>query len=299
MEISATFFDGKAATAHDVTVETKQSGLLFTPQGSAQVAWAYADLRLIGKPDIYGHFVLTSFGQPGARLSISNDAWFAFLETRAPNLRSRDVRARPRGIWGITAAALVVGAAVAVVALVPGLSIAIGRALPSAWVEKVGEDVIAQFTEGERWCTNTLGKHALAQLVRPLESAAPSGFDLNVRVVDTEAVNAFAAPGGSIVIFRGLIDAAGSADEVSGVLAHEIAHVIHRHPTEATIRVLGSWIFFRALFGDSVGAAGSLLIAFAHSRKNEAEADRTAVMLLQESGIDPQGLADFFERLGV
>lgn len=297
MDVSAKYFDGKAATAHAVTVEITPAGVAFALSGGPPVAWSYEDLRLVDKPDIYGHFVLTSQAQPEARLSASDGALLALIEKRAPNLRSRDIRPRAPGLWIIAAAALFIGAGVAVVVLVPGFSIIIGRALPPAWVEQIGEDVVAQFTAGERWCNSTAGTNALTRLVQPLEEAGSPDFGLTVRVLDTDIVNAFAAPGGSIIIFRGLIDAADSPDEVAGVLAHEVAHVVHRHPTEATIRVLGSWLFFRAVLGDSVGSAGTLLIAFAHSRENEAQADRTAVTLLQETGIDPQGLADFFERL--
>ena len=297
MDTSATYFDGQAAAAHTVTVETTQSGLAFVLPSGTEISWPYNDLRLIDKPDIYGRFVLTSLSQREARLSISDDTWLAFLDTRAPDLRSNDVRARARGLWVIATATLVVSAAVAVVLWVPGLSIVIGRAIPPSWVEQIGEDVVAQFAAGERWCTGTGGTNAVAQMVRPLEEAGSPDFHLIVRVLDSDAINAFAAPGGRIVIFRGLIDAAESADEVAGVLAHEIAHVIHRHPTEATIRVLGSWIFFRAVLGDSAGSAGTLLIAFAHSRENEVQADRTALTLLRETGIGSQGMAAFFERL--
>lgn len=298
MDAPAKYFDGKVATAHPVTVTASPAGLVFSLQDGPELTWRYEDLRLANKPDLYGRFVLTSISQRNARLSFANDTGFALIEERAPNLRKRDHRARTRGAWGIAAAVTIVAASVvALVMFVPGVSLAIGRALPASWVEQIGEDVVAQIADGERWCNTSRGTQALARLVRPLEEAGSPDFDLTVRVLDSGIVNAFAAPGGNIVIFRGVIDKAGSPDEVAGVLAHEIAHVVHRHPTESSIRVLGSWLFLQAMLGDSIGTAGTLLVAFAHSRESEAQADSTAVDLLQKVGIATQGLADFFQRL--
>ena len=110
------------------------------------------------------------------------------------------------------------------------------------------------------------------------------------------SVNAFAAPGGHVVVLSGLIDEAKSGDEVAGVLAHEIAHVIHRHPMESLVRAMGLAVLAEALSGDGLGGTAAMLLAVtAYSR--EAEADATAVALLEAAGYDPLGLTDFFGRM--
>ncbi len=115
-------------------------------------------------------------------------------------------------------------------------------------------------------------------------------------VLKDRSVNAFAAPGGHVVVLSGLIDEAKSGDEVAGVLAHEIAHVIHRHPMESLVRAMGLAVLAEALSGDGLGGTAAMLLAVtAYSR--EAEADATAVALLEAAGYDPLGLTDFFGRM--
>ena len=70
------------------------------------------------------------------------------------------------------------------------------------------------------------------ELVLTLTKALPSNpYAFRVSVVDSPVVNAFAAPGGYIVIYKGLLKYTKSPEELAGVLAHEIEHVIHRHVT--------------------------------------------------------------------
>ena len=117
-------------------------------------------------------------------------------------------------------------------------------------------------------------------------------------VLKDRSVNAFAAPGGHVVVLSGLIDEAKSGDEVAGVLAHEIAHVIHRHPMESLVRAMGLAALAEALSGDGLGGTAAMLLAVtAYSREAEAEADATAVALLEAAGYDPLGLTDFFGRM--
>ena len=73
----------------------------------------------------------------------------------------------------------------------------------------------------------------LDAIVARLAAATPTPRTIRAFVVDRKQVNAFAAPGGHVVLFRGLIEQAGNPEEVAGVLAHEIQHVAQRHATRA------------------------------------------------------------------
>ena len=67
----------------------------------------------------------------------------------------------------------------------------------------------------------------------------PTTVPITVRVIPEKTVNAFAAPGGQVVLFSGLIEKAESPEEVAGVMAHEIAHAIERHPMQTMPRAAG------------------------------------------------------------
>ena len=98
-----------------------------------------------------------------------------------------------------------------------------------------------------------------------------------------------------------MIDAAGSPDEVAGILAHEMGHVTERHGTQRLVESLGLAFFFGVLLGDlsggAIGTAGTAFISLGFSREAEAEADRVALALLESGGMGAGGLADFFARL--
>lgn len=125
-------------------------------------------------------------------------------------------------------------------------------------------------------------------------------------VVNTDAINAFAVPGGFIYMNRGLLEESDDMAEVAGVLAHEVGHIVGRHSAQQLERMrraqlgvgIGS-IFLGEPEG--LGALGVNVFAnlyFAkYSREQEAEADSLAVQLLVDTGWDPRGLTDFFGKL--
>jgi predicted Zn-dependent protease len=148
---------------------------------------------------------------------------------------------------------------------------------------------------------NTLGRQLAA-------AADPRGIPYNFYVVNSDAINAFAVPGGHIYVNRGLIERADNVSELAGVLAHEIGHVAERHSIEQLQRAQGANTLLTILYGgilrrnpgqvEQVGvqAAGSAVFA-GYSRDAEREADRVAVPYLVRTGYNPNGLPSFFQEL--
>ena len=128
-----------------------------------------------------------------------------------------------------------------------------------------------------------------------------------IKVVDTEAVNAFALPGGYLYVNKGLILEADNESELAGVLAHEIAHVTARHATERMSK--GQLLQFAAIPALFVGGGlagvgiqnglglGLNLAVLGITRKSEAEADQLGTQYLWNTEYDPQGFITFFEKL--
>lgn len=129
-----------------------------------------------------------------------------------------------------------------------------------------------------------------------------SKYTYEFHVAEDTAVNAFALPGGVIVVNTGLIDLTARPEELAGVLAHEVQHVELRHSVRAMVKGLG----LRALFALATGDIGGSLIGEAvvgmtdlkFSRDDESEADRLGLDSLIEAGIDPSGMPAFFEKMG-
>jgi predicted Zn-dependent protease len=132
----------------------------------------------------------------------------------------------------------------------------------------------------------------------------PYSFD----VANKREINAFALPGGPIWIHRGLLDAAQNESQLAGVIAHEVAHIAHRHAaeqiTKGTFANVGLGLL-SAFLGDGTGAqiaqlgaglaANATMMKF--SRDHEREADLKALRYMKSAGYDPRGMVDFLQVL--
>ena len=123
-------------------------------------------------------------------------------------------------------------------------------------------------------------------------------------VVADDAINAFNAPGGLVYINTGLIERVGSAAELAGAMAHEIAHGLERHGTSRLSKANEANVLASAVLGGDPGVAEQVAAqivaqgAFARfSRGDEREADEVGVQLMAASGYDPEGLALLLQRL--
>ncbi len=146
---------------------------------------------------------------------------------------------------------------------------------------------------------NRLGQN----LVRNSDSKVP----FTIKVIDSDAINAFALPGGFFYVNTGLILAADNEAEVAGVMAHEIAHVaachIARQQTRGTLAQLATIpliIMTPGIGGLAAQEAAGLALPVTFlkfSRGFEAEADYLGVQYMYKSGYDPQSFTAFFEKI--
>ena len=128
-------------------------------------------------------------------------------------------------------------------------------------------------------------------------------YPLKFHIVEDASLNAFAMPGGNVVLHTGLLLAADSPEEVAGVLAHEIAHVTRRHGIRNIVSSAGLYLVMQMLVGDVSGAVAiltdnsALLLDRKFSRDFEREADEAGWDYLIRSDIEPSGMIRFFERV--
>jgi predicted Zn-dependent protease len=121
-----------------------------------------------------------------------------------------------------------------------------------------------------------------------------------VYVVESDMVNAIAAPGGHIVVYRGLMKRTRSPEELAAVLSHEVTHVLERHGTRAMMRSLTFWALVSFLAGDVNGTIVSLVGAIEEmrfSREQEERADRGAMALLERLRVEPRAMVEVYRTL--
>ena len=217
--------------------------------------------------------------------------------------RVRQVRHRRRLLWGI-----VVGA---VLSTLLGLwfgadilvDIAVSR-IPVEWEEKLGESAYRDFLAHQEVAKDGPGVLAVEEMTHRLTEQIPNNpYKFQVTVVRSDIINAFALPGGFVVVFTGLMKKAESGEEVAGVLSHELNHVLQRHGLARIVKNLGLLTVVAIVFGNQQGLVGLMkqlgvdLLTLKFGREQETEADLTGLQLLQRAKIDPSGMIRFFERL--
>lgn len=178
----------------------------------------------------------------------------------------------------------------------------VAETMPLATEMQLGRLLAESFLAGERRIEDGPAYEAVQRIVARLAAEADNpGYTFTVHVVDDPRINALALPGGQMVVFTGLLKEAGSADEVAGVLAHEIQHVLHRHGLKQLVRQLGgaAVIALATGGGDLASVVGRAddLVQLSYGREQEAEADRDGLSLLHRAGLPPAAMASFFERL--
>lgn len=128
-----------------------------------------------------------------------------------------------------------------------------------------------------------------------------SKYSYEFHVVEDDTLNAFAMPGGIVVVNTGLINATKRPEELAGVLAHEVQHVEQRHSLEGMVKNLGLRAVWALATGDLggtlAGQAAVQLSSLKFSRDAETEADDKGFDALVKQGIDPSGMPDFFKTM--
>ena len=169
--------------------------------------------------------------------------------------------------------------------------------IPVAQERKLGETVFAQTRARLK-----LIEGAPAAMVREIGARLTKGsaYEYEFFVADDATVNAFAMPGGFVVVHSGLLALAANAEEVAGVLAHEVQHVEKRHSLKAMAKSAGLTVLVSAVFGDLGGllSLGQDLVGLKFSREHETEADAEGLKALVAAGIVPNGMRDFFRKMG-
>lgn len=194
-------------------------------------------------------------------------------------------------------AALLVGAWLAI----PWAAGRAVEAMPPEVDREIGDRSYEAMDLGGTKVAIPLADEALALIVGRLAPQAKHPFEFRVQVVASEQVNAFCLPGGRIVVYTGLLKKATRAEQVAGVLAHEMAHATLRHGLQGMAKQVGVIVGVQILTGDVTGLAGQIAttaIANGYSRDMEREADAEGARMLVAAGIDPHGMAEFFALLG-
>lgn len=171
------------------------------------------------------------------------------------------------------------------------------RHVPLRVDAQLGEASFAMMKSGlDLQAADSPQSRQVAALVARL--ADPGEAPWRSHVADDPEPNAFALPGGIIVVNTGLLATVRRPEEVAGVLAHEIEHVVQRHGVKQVVRSAGLQALVSLLAGGVPGAdMARELGSLSFSRDAEREADARGLERLVARHVDPNGLPEFFDTL--
>ena len=311
----ATYFDGVTSARHDVTVTLGASALqIHASDGHMLAEWLYAELEPISSPQ--GLLRIGRIDNPVlARLDVRDSTLAAAIDDLSVPI-DRSGRTERRGRRKVVFWSLAATVSLLLVAIfgVPEIASRLTPLVPYAAEIRLGAAVDAQVRSildksgaGPRFVCGSgeaeqAGRAAFDKMFAKLEQAAGQPIPLRVLVVRSEDVNAVTLPGGTIYVFHGLIDKAENADEVAGVIAHELGHVAHRDGTRTVLQHGAMSLLFGLLLGDFVGGgaviiAAKTILQTSYSRDVETSADAYAVDLMKALGADPRALGTILTRV--
>ncbi len=235
---------------------------------------------------------------------ILNDAGLmSYSHIAEQSAQIRGVKKRSGRIL-IAVVLLCLGSVYALFQLKEPIVIAAAKRIPVTWEQKLGEATVAQLKTGKTFIGDPEILGHLEGLAKPLLSRIPEKrCDFVLHVVKDPEINAFALPGGHIVLNTGLLLTANSAEEVIGVIAHETAHITLQHGLRQLIGTAGLYALVQTFFGDTGGLMavlinnGTFLLTQKYSRDYEREADDRGWQYLVEANLDPRGMIAFFQKL--
>jgi predicted Zn-dependent protease len=302
------YLDGKSADRRAAVIQLEPSTLRINLDDGPTLVWPYEEIQQTQGFYAGEQVRLERGGEFPEILLVSDGEFLAALHRFLPRRAARFHNPAKRS----SRLRLTVVAALASVAIIgalylwgiPTLASLAAPWVPILWEERLGQSVMQHLAPDEQRCADPARLAKIEQIVSTLTAAQPgAAYQFRVYVVNNPIFNALAAPGGHIVIFRGLLDKTGSAEELAGVLAHELQHVLSRHVTRALLEHASTSLLVAAVAGDASGIVSfgletaQMLAQLRFNRYHEMEADAGGLKMMLAAKVDPAGMIAFFETV--
>jgi predicted Zn-dependent protease len=179
----------------------------------------------------------------------------------------------------------------------------IATRVPPEWEEKFGQQEMAEFAKEVHFADDSNLVARLTAIAQPLmEVLPPDKRNLKFYVVDEFYPNAFALPGGHVVVTAGLLEMVDSREQLLGVLAHEMAHVTKKHHFRIIASSAGPFVIFEVFLHSDSGMVklftkgSGFIVTQGFSKEYETEADEGGWDYLVAAKIDPRGMIEVFRK---
>src|SRR3979490_811763 len=176
--------------------------------------------------------------------------------------------------------------------------------VPQAFERRLGDVAEGQVKTmfGGKICDNASGQAAFTKLVNAVRESAGLDTSVQSQVLSSPIPNAFALPGGKVYVFNGLLAKAENADEIAGILAHELGHLRHRDGTRNLIYNGGTSFLIGLLFGDITGSSALIfasrsIVTASYTPEAEQNADTFSIDVMHRLGRPTKPMGELLFRV--
>jgi predicted Zn-dependent protease len=293
-------YDGRTADKQPVALTLEVHGVrIRTPDGMT-THWPIADVRQT-QGSFSSEQMRIEFGTDPVQALIVDEP--GFVEAMRQSYPLAPLRGQAQttrfALWSVGA---LVAAIVLYVVGAPVAASWTAERVPVSWEAALGREVTREMAPESKQCVDPMALGAAREILNRLIATTPENpYQFSLAIVKDSMINAFAAPGGFVVVNSGLLKAAETPEQFAGVLAHELQHVLLRHTTRGILRDAPIKIAIQTLFGgtsaETVGQLVGTMGVLSYRRGDESEADREGLRMLQAAGIDPTGMVEFMKVL--
>ncbi|SIT92511.1 M48 family metallopeptidase [Pontibacter indicus] len=305
MTFEGKYYNGQSSKGMPAHITLLPDGLRIDYSADEVLGSVYWELGGLHRSEFNDATTLLRYGKfPQQSISVVDKGFKEALQQQyhgAAFLKSGYNSVLGLGCAGIAVLALsLLGLLVAFVVWgVPALADRVAMYFPQSYERQLGEQLYTKMLQGYQ--VNDEKTAALNAYLSELDTDLD--YPITAAVVTSDEVNAFAIPGGYVVVYEGILDKMEQHEELAALMGHELAHIQNRHSLRAMTRSLSYYMLASLLFGDISGVAAvlvdnaSALRNLEYSRSLELEADREGLELLRRNELNEQGAILLMERL--
>ena len=296
------YFDGISSRAWTCKIDVRNEEILIQIDETLEIiSWKIKDL--ISK-ELTDSTLTIKYGKfPHETLEIVGGRALDFYELIAEN----SILGKSNVLWHRKKTPIIIGLIFSFIflcvfsywTLIPWLGEKATLIVPKDTEIELGASIAENFKQTEE--INVASSKLLNQFIDSLY--VKESYPINITVVNSPTVNAFALPGGHIFVYTGIIDKMKNYNELVALLSHEITHVTHQHSLKSLGRSAATSIFISGLFGDISGISAGILDQanqlkqLRYSRELETEADQHGVDFMIKYKVSPAGMISLMQIL--
>ncbi len=288
-----TYFDGKKAHQYLVKIKLTTNSIVGINDNEEIIfEWEFKTIQVIEHPSSENKGIVTQT-KSTERLILDEDL-FAEVIHKIKNKKhlANKLNTSTKSLfgWGIIAILM----SLLFYQIITFSSVRLINYIPKSIETMLNEEAKALILYNHKVCSSPKSEELLNKILMHLKTNTTDIDEIKITIINKNEINAVALPGNEIIIYSELLQCANNPSEIAGVLAHEIAHIEKKHVMKAIIQKLGIRIFLNSILQTTIDL--SFLFDLSYSRKVEEEADSFALKILEENNINPNALANFFEK---